>query len=74
MATLEKAKDYAWTNYQQETHDYRLGLVTNIDVLTSMTTFEQAERNFDKEKYQEKADYLLFQSLVGKVKDPSIKF
>ena len=47
---------------------------TNIDVLTSLTTFETAERSFDKERFQERTDYLFLQSLAGKVKDSSISF
>lgn len=74
VLTLQRAKDFSWTNYQQETRDYRLGLVTNLDVLQSLTAFEESERALDRAKFQQKTDYLYLLSASGKLKIPEVAF
>jgi outer membrane protein len=38
-------------NYKEELREYRLGLVTNLDVLTALTAFQESKRSFDKARY-----------------------
>jgi outer membrane protein len=45
------ATDLAEKNYREEIKSYRLGLVTNLDVLTALTTFQESKRSFDKARY-----------------------
>jgi outer membrane protein len=46
-----EAADLAEKNYREELRTYRLGLVTNLDVLTALTTFIESKRSFDKARY-----------------------
>jgi outer membrane protein len=69
VRSYSSAKDISWVNYQQEMHDYHLGLVTNLDVLQSLTTFTTNERTLDQVKFQERIDYLYLQAATGKTKD-----
>jgi outer membrane protein len=54
----KKAVDLTEENYQAERKDYRNGLVTNIEVLTALTTSQQTRRNLDKIQYQFKMNYM----------------
>ena len=69
VKSLQNAKDISWVNYQQEVHDYRLALVTNLDVLQSLTTFVTTVLSLDQTKFQEKIDYLYFQAATGRAQD-----
>ncbi len=42
--------------FKQEQHDFRLGLVTNLDVLTSLTNYIEALRFLDKGRFSLRAD------------------
>ena len=47
----KEATDLAEKNYKAETRNYRLGLVTNLDVLSALTTFEESKRSLDKARF-----------------------
>jgi outer membrane protein len=51
--------------FREEQRSYRLGLVTNLDVLTSLNTFIEAKRSLDTNRYALKADFLKLQAAVG---------
>lgn len=74
VATLQKSNEYAKKNYEQQTRDYRLGLVTNLDVLQSLTAYQEAERSLDRAKFQAKTDYLYLLSATGKASDTAVAF
>lgn len=58
LAALEKANEAARKNYEVQRRDYRLGLVTNLDVLQALTAFQENQRALDRARYTAKLDYL----------------
>lgn len=62
LEALEKATEAARKNYEVQRHDYRLGLVTNLDVLQAMTVFQENQRALDRARYTAKLDYLLLEA------------
>ena len=62
LAALEMATDAARKNYETQQHDYRLGLVTNLDVLQALSAFQENQRAFDRARYNAKLNYLKLQA------------
>jgi outer membrane protein len=62
LAALEKATEAARKNYEAQRHDYRLGLVTNLDVLQALTTFQENQRALDRARYTAKIDFFRLQA------------
>ena len=62
LEALEKATDTARKNYEAQRHDYRLGLVTNLDVLQALTTFQENQRALDRARYTAKIDFFRLQA------------
>lgn len=58
LEALEKATEAARKNYEVQRRDYRLGLVTNLDVLQALTAFQENQRALDRARYTAKLDYL----------------
>lgn len=68
LEALEKATDAAQKNYSAQRRDYRLGLVTNLEVLQAQTTFQENERALDRARYNAKLNWLRLQ--VATVRRP----
>ena len=62
LDALEKASDAAKRNYETQRHDYRLGLVTNLDVLQALSTYQENQRALDRARYNVKLNYLRLQA------------
>ncbi len=62
LAALEMATDAARKNVEAQQHDYRLGLVTNLDVLQALTVFQDNQRALDRARYTAKLNYLRLQT------------
>jgi len=62
LEALEKATEAARKNYEAQQHDYRLGLVTNLDVLQALTTYQENQRALDRARFTAKSDYLTLQA------------
>lgn len=58
LEALEKATVAAKQNYEAQRADYRLGLVTNLDVLQALTAYQENERALDRARFIAKLDYL----------------
>jgi outer membrane protein len=58
LEALEKATEAARKNYEVQRRDYRLGLVTNLDVLQALTDFQGNQRALDRARYTAKLNYL----------------
>lgn len=58
LEALEKATLASKQNYEAQRADYRLGLVTNLDVLQALTTYQENERALDRARFTAKLDYL----------------
>jgi outer membrane protein len=62
LDALEKSTEAARKNYETQRHDYQLGLVTNLDVLQSLTSFQENQRALDRARYTAKIDYFTLQA------------
>lgn len=61
LGALEKATAAAQKNYTAQQRDYRLGLVTNLDVLQAQIAFQENQRTLDRARYNAKLNYLRLQ-------------
>ena len=66
LVATEKATEASRKNYEVQRHDYRLGLVTNLDVLQALTSFQQNQRSLDLARYTAKLDYLTLQAAAAR--------
>jgi len=68
---LQTATDAAKKNYQAQLRDYRLGLVTNLDVLQALTSYQENQRALDRARYATKTDWLKLLVASGQRKLPA---
>jgi outer membrane protein len=66
IAILRNARDLAQTNYELQSKDYRYGLVTNLEVLLTLTGFHETLRSYDHARFTAKLDFLRLENAVGK--------
>ncbi|HKQ30902.1 MAG TPA: TolC family protein [Burkholderiales bacterium] len=66
LDALEKATDAGRRNYDTQVRDYRLGLVTNLDVLQALTAFQENQRALDRARYTAKLNYLRLQTAAAR--------
>lgn len=62
IEALARATEAARKNYEAQVHDYRLGLVTNLDVLQALTALQQNQRALDRARYAMQLDYARLQA------------
>ena len=72
MMKLEEAVRLASKNYGEESREYRLGLVTNLDVLQALTSQTENLRAFDRARSSVKLDWARLQAAVAKRPERSI--
>lgn len=58
LEALQRSTDAARKNYETQRRDYRLGLVTNLDVLQALTAFQENQRALDRARYMAKLNHL----------------
>lgn len=66
LEALEKATEAARKNYEAQRRDYRFGLVTNLDVLQALTTYQENLRALDRARYTAKMDYLRLETAAAR--------
>lgn len=62
LEALGKATQAARKNYEAQQRDYRLGLVTNLDVLQALTAYQENLRALDRARFTAKLNYLKLQA------------
>ncbi len=62
LDALEKATEAAKHSYEAQRRDYRLGLVTNLEVLQALTTFQENQRTLDRARHNAKLDFIKLQA------------
>lgn len=62
VEALTAATEAARKNYAAQQRDYRLGLVTNLEVLQALATYQENLRALDRARYTAKLDYLRLQA------------
>jgi outer membrane protein len=62
---LETSRELFEQNYQNQEKEYRLGLVSNLDVMQSMQSFQEAQRSYDKARFLVKLDQIKLEVISG---------
>lgn len=70
LEALENATDAAKRNYETQRSDYRLGLVTNLDVLQALSAYLENQQALDRVRFNVKLNYLRLQSAA--VRRPAV--
>jgi outer membrane protein len=65
LQTLQEAAEISEKNYKVQTHDYRLGLVTNLEVLQALTVSEESKRALDRAYFTAQTDMIKLQTAVA---------
>jgi outer membrane protein len=58
LQALRKATLTSKKSYEAQVRDYKLGLVTNLDVLQALTEYQQNQRSLDHTGFTAKSNYL----------------
>jgi outer membrane protein len=66
IEALTAATELSRKNYEAQTHDYRLGLVTNLEVLQALTVMQQNQRALDRARYASKLDYVRLEAAAAR--------
>ena len=66
VTAFEKSTEAARKSYEAQLREYRLGLVTNLDVLQALTAYQQNQRALDRARFTAKHDYLRLQVAAGR--------
>ena len=62
---LENSVQLSQRNYQSELRDYRNGLVTNLDVLTAINSYQDSQRLLDRQKWTLNLDRVKLEAATG---------
>ncbi len=68
-AKLTETSDLSKQNYESELKDYRNGLVTNLEVLQSITTWQGARRLADRQTLTLKTDFVKLEAASARRKE-----
>jgi len=68
LQALKNATTAARKNYEAQLHDYQLDLVSNLDVIQALTSYQQNQRTLDRARLTSRSDYL--QLLASSVQLP----
>lgn len=66
IEALEQATRIGERNYKKQVQDYRMGLVTNLDVLQALNTFQETKRSLDQIRFQTFSAWAGLQAAIGK--------
>lgn len=67
VKTLRRASELAEENYKVQTADYRLGLVTNLEVIQALNTFQETKRVYDRTYFDTWATLAALEAAAGKM-------
>jgi outer membrane protein len=73
LQKLAELVEVSKENSETEVKYYRNGLVTNLDVLTAITTYQDAKRQLDHQKYTVRLDSVKLQASIGQRKELDVK-
>ena len=66
IEALATATELARKNYEAQARDYRLGLVTNLEVLQALTALQQNQRALDRVRYTMKLDHVRLETAAAR--------
>ncbi len=64
---FKEASEITEKNYNTQSHDYRNGLVTNLDVLDALNQFQTTKQQMDRTYYQAKSAEATLSAATGEV-------
>ncbi|MGE4234059.1 MAG: TolC family protein [Bacteriovoracia bacterium] len=67
VKTLELAYVATEKNYREQTRDYRFSLVSNLDVLQALNSFQDTKRALDRTRFQALALWATLKAQTGKL-------
>lgn len=65
VSALSAAADLAERNYQEQSSDYKLGLVTNIEVMQALAQAQDSRRAFNRSVYTLKTDLAVLETAAA---------
>ncbi len=65
LVKLEEAADLSRQNHEAQRRDYSNGLVTNLEVLQATSSWQVALRNFERQQFNLKNDFVKLQAAAG---------
>ena len=65
VAKLDETVGWSKKNYEAELRDYRNGLVTNLDVLQAINTYQDSQRLLDRQRFNVRLDGVKLQAATG---------
>jgi outer membrane protein TolC len=66
LKTLKRASELAEQNYRAQNADYRLGLVTNLEVIQSLNSLQETKRVHDRTYFDAWATLAALEAASGK--------
>lgn len=66
LDALDQATTIAHRSFDAQSREYRLGLVTNLDVLQALTAYQENQRALDRARFALKLDYVRLQAAVAR--------
>lgn len=66
LSAREAAAEAARKNYEAQKRDYRFGLVTNLEVLQALTSYQENLRALDRARYTAKLDWLRLEAAAAR--------
>ncbi|MBI1422375.1 MAG: TolC family protein [Gammaproteobacteria bacterium] len=73
LEALIRATAAAKKSYAAQVRDYKLGLVTNLDVLQALTAFQQNQRTLDHTVFTAKSNYLQLLTAAARMPTQGVK-
>ena len=67
IKAFDLALDKAKKSYDETLKDYRLGLVSNLDVISSLNLYLDSKRNSEKTKIQAILNQKLLEAVAGEI-------
>jgi len=66
LEALEKATQSAKRNYEAQQRDYRLGLVTNLDVLQALNSYQENQRALDRAAFGARFNFMRLEAAAAR--------
>jgi outer membrane protein len=65
LLSLERARTQSGINFEEVTREYRLGLVTNLEVVQALSQYKESERAWDRLRYGIETDLIRLKVASG---------
>lgn len=66
IKALAESVNAAERNYETQNKEYRLGLVTNVEVIQALNSLTEARRAYDRARYQQKNEFVKLEAAAGR--------